>query len=105
MPKGQGLWLSARIVDDAAIGPPRSRARAGGGAYLPGQAGAGPGVQDTRPGGGQAAQSALLPGTPRPRVCGKDGRSAVRLSQGEAAEEGTNRGEEEAERCGCGHLL
>src|SRR5215216_8204355 len=26
MPEGEGAWLSARIVDDAASGPPRSRA-------------------------------------------------------------------------------
>jgi transposase len=36
------------------------------------------------------------PGTARSRVCGKDGRSAVRLSHGEAAEEGRSRIAEEA---------
>src|SRR5437016_8735400 len=45
-------------------------------------------MQDSRSRGSEAAQGALLPRTARSRVCGKDGRSAVRLSHGEAAEEG-----------------
>jgi hypothetical protein len=63
LPKGQGAGLSARVVDDAASGRPRTRARSGGGARLPRQAGARHGVQDPRRAGGQAAQGALLPGT------------------------------------------
>src|ERR1700756_1253781 len=57
------------------------------------------------PGGRQAAQSALLPGTPRSRLCGKDGRSAVRLSQGQTFEEGGGRIAQEAKRCSGCHLL
>src|SRR5437899_6221583 len=48
-------------------------------------------MQDSRSRGSEAAQGALLPGTARSRICGKDGRSAVRLSHGEAAEEGRSR--------------
>src|SRR5271170_3975620 len=105
VPEGEGTWLSPRTVDNAASGPPRSRAWTGGGAYVPGQPRAGHGVQDPRPGGSEAAQSAILPGTARSRLCGKDGRSAVRLSSGENLEEGGGRVEEEAERRGGGHLL
>src|ERR1700730_18536336 len=76
--EGEGPRLSARIVDDATSGPPCPRARTGGGACMPRQLGARHGVQDTRPGGGETAQGAVLPGVPRPRVCGKDGRSALR---------------------------
>src|SRR2546421_12885360 len=54
-------------------------------------------MQDSRSRGSEAAQGALLPGTARSRVCGKDGRSAVRLSHGEAAEEGRSRIAQEAE--------
>src|ERR1700730_4075800 len=57
-------------------------------------------VQDPRRGGREAAQSPLLPGAPRPRVFGKDGRSAVRLSQSEAVEEGRSQVEGETNRCG-----
>src|SRR5271154_93577 len=91
VPEGEGTWLSPRTVDDAASGPPRSRAWTGGGAYVPGQPRAGHGVQDPRPGGSEAAQSAILPGTARSRLCGKDGRSAARLSSGENLEEGRAR--------------
>ena len=87
VPEGERVGLSARIVDDAASGPPRSGAWAGGGARLPRQVGAGYRVQDTRSARGEAAQDALLPGTPRPRVQGEDGGGAVRLSQGEDHEE------------------
>src|SRR5215470_14760528 len=78
--EGKGIGLSARTLDDTAFGQPRSRAWTGGGACVLRQAGPGHGLQDPRPGGRQAAQSALLPGTPRSRLCGKDGRSVVRLS-------------------------
>src|SRR5512136_2228642 len=97
LPEGKGIGLSARIVDDAASRPPRSRAWTGAGTCVLGQPGAGHGLQDSRSGGGEAAQGALLPGAARSRVCGKNGRSAVRLSQGEAAEECRSRVEEEAE--------
>src|SRR5215216_7434261 len=50
------------------------------------------------------ARHAREPGAPRPRVCGKDGRSVVRLSPGEAPEEGRDR-EQEAKRRGRVHLL
>src|SRR6266513_1763975 len=63
---------------------------------LPRQPGPGHGMQDSRSRGSEAAQGALLPGTARSRVCGKDGRSAVRLSHGEAAEEGRSRIAQEA---------
>src|SRR5271154_5048952 len=107
VPEGEGTWLSPRTVDNAASGPPRSRAWTGGGAYVPGQPRAGHGVQDPRPGGSEAAQSAILPGTARSRLCGKDGRGAVRLSPGEnpQADGGRVEGEEKAERSGGDHLL
>ena len=66
--QGQGAWLSARAVDDAAFGPSCARARTGGGSRMSRPAGPGHGVQDPRPGGHQAAQGALLSGTPRRRV-------------------------------------
>src|SRR2546430_7593908 len=84
------------IVDNAASRPPRPRAWTGGGACLPRQPGPGHGMQDSRSRGGEAVEGALLPGTARSRVCGKDGRSAVRLSHGEAAEEGRSRIAQEA---------
>src|SRR5262245_24997208 len=71
MPQGQGVRLSARTVDDAASGPPRPRAWAGGGARLPCHIGAGHGVQDPRSRRGEAAQGALLPGAPRPAFAEK----------------------------------
>src|SRR5260370_1025657 len=88
VPEGEGPWLSSRTVDDAASGRPRSRAWTGGGACVPGQPGAGHGVQNPRPGRGETAQSAILPGAARSRLCGKDGRSAVRLSPSENLEKG-----------------
>src|SRR5208282_966989 len=69
------------------------------------QLGAGHGVQNPRPGRREAAQSALLSGAPRPRLCGKDGTSAVRLSPSENLEEVGGRVEEEAERRGGDRLL
>src|SRR5271170_4851582 len=73
---------------------------------MPRQSGAGYGVQDPRPRRGEAAQSAILPGTARSRLCGKDGRGAVRLSPGENPQAGGGRvkGEEKA-RSGGDHLL
>src|SRR5882757_8466804 len=68
------------------------------------QPGAGHGVQNPRPGRGEAAQSAILPGTARSRLCGKDGRSAVRLSPGENLEKGGGCVQAEAKRGG-DHLL
>ena len=91
LPEGEGPRLSARIVDDAASRLPCPRAWTGAGTCVPRQPGAGHGVQNPRPGRREAAQSALLPGAPRPRLCGKDGRSAVRLSPGENPEEGGGR--------------
>ena len=44
------------------------------------------GVQDPRPRGDQAAQSALLSGTPRRRVRAEDGGGSVCLSRGASAE-------------------
>src|SRR5882757_2548538 len=88
VPEGEGPRLSPRTVDDPASRPPRSRAWTRAGACMPGQSGAGHGVQDPGPGRGEAAQSAILPGTARSRLCGKDGRSAVRLSPGENLEKG-----------------
>jgi hypothetical protein len=58
--QGQGARLCARIMDDTAFGPPRARARTGGGARMPRPPGARHGVQDPRPRGNQAAQGALL---------------------------------------------
>src|SRR5258707_2456827 len=97
-------WLSPRTVDDAASGQPRSRAWTGGRACVPRQPGAGHGVQDPRPGRGETAQSAILPGTARSRLCGKDGRSAVRLSPSENLEKGGGGVEAETKRSG-DHLL
>src|ERR1700737_1297085 len=96
--EGEGPGLSARIVDNAASGRSRSRAWTGGRASVPRPFGAGHCVQDPRRGGREAAQSPLLPGAPRPRVFGKDGRSAVRLSQSEAVEEGRSQVEGETNR-------
>src|ERR1700746_60970 len=66
------------------------------GPSCPPHPGPGHGLQVSRSRGSEAAQGALLPGTARSRVCGKDGRSAVRLSHGEAAEEGRSRIAQEA---------
>src|SRR5271154_2437270 len=65
VPEGEGPRLSPRTVDVPASRPPRSRAWTGAGACMPGQSGAGHGVQDPGPGRGEAAQSAILPGTAR----------------------------------------
>src|SRR5271154_7305534 len=107
VPEGEGARLSPRIVDDPASRPPRSRARTGARTWVLRQSGAGHGVQDPRPGRGQAAQSEILPGTARSRLCGKDGRGAVRLSPGENPQAGGGRveGEGKAERRGGDHLL
>jgi hypothetical protein len=53
--QGQGSWLSARVVDDAAAGTPCARERTGGGTRMSLQPGPGHGVQDTRPRGDRAA--------------------------------------------------
>src|SRR4029077_13303208 len=95
VPEGERPWLSPRTVDDAAFCPPRPRAWTTGGPWVPRQPGARHGVQNPRPGGSEAAQSAILPGTARPRLCGKDGRGAVRLSPSENSQEGGGRAEEE----------
>src|SRR6266481_3191649 len=88
------LWTTRLLASHA-------RAWTGGGTCVPRQLGARHGVQDPRPGRSQAAQSAILPGTARPRLCGKDGGGAVRLSPSEDFEKGGGRVEEEAERrCG-----
>src|SRR6185295_1802527 len=72
---------------------------------VPRQSGAGHGVQNPRPGRREAAQGALLFGAPRPRLRGKNGRSAVRLSPGKNFEEGGGGLEEQVERPGGGGLL
>ena len=105
VPEGEGTGLSARTLDDAASGLPCPRAWTGAGTCVPRQRGAGHGVQNPQPGRSEAAQSAILPGTPRPGVCGKDGRGAVRLSPSENLEEGGGRAEDEAEQRGGDHLL
>ena len=61
--KGERPRLSARTVDDPASRSPRPRERTAGGSCLPGRSGAGHGVQDSRSGRSQAAQSAVLPRT------------------------------------------
>ena len=63
--EGEGTWLSPRTVDNAASGPPRSRAWTRGGTCVPRQPRPGHSVQDPRPGRGETAQSAILPGTAR----------------------------------------
>jgi hypothetical protein len=78
--KARDLWISPRTMDDTTSGPPRSRARTGRGTRMPGRSGAGHGVQDPRPGRGEAAQSAILPGTARSQLCREDGRGSVSLS-------------------------
>ena len=65
VPEGEGTWLSPRTVDNAASGPPRSRAWTRGGTCVPRQPRPGHSVQDPRPGRGETAQSAILPGTAR----------------------------------------
>src|SRR5215470_11025348 len=97
LPQGEGPRLSPRVVDDAASGQPRPRTWTGGGACVPRPSGAGHGVQDPRSGRGETAQSAVLPGTARSRLCDEDGRGAVRLSPGEDLEKGDGV-EEEASR-------
>src|SRR5580704_17261507 len=81
LPQGERPWLSPRTVDDPASRPPCPRARTGRRARVPCRSGAGHGVRDSRPRRTQTAQSAVLPRTARSRLCGKDGRSAVRLSR------------------------
>src|ERR1700684_44222 len=103
----EGPRLPPRAVPPPAPPPPRSRAWTGAGACVSRQSRAGHGVQDPRPGRGEAAQSAILPGTARSRLCGKDGRGAVRLSPGENSQAGGGRveGEGKAYRRGGDHLL
>src|SRR6267142_1806860 len=62
------------------------------------QAGSRHGVQDTRPGGNQTAQGALLSGTPRCRVRAEDGGGSVRLSRGPGPEKDRGQGEENVEQ-------
>src|ERR1700719_1057342 len=100
VPEGEGTGLSARTLDDAASGLPCPRAWTGAGTCVPRQRGAGHGVQNPQPGRSEAAQSAILPGTPRPGVCGKDGRCAVRLSPSENLEEGGGGAKEKANNSG-----
>src|ERR1051326_2669094 len=95
VPESEGPWLSPRTVDDAASGPPRPRPWTEGGPCVPRQPGAGHGVQNPRPGRSEAAQGAILLGTTRSRLRGKDGRGAVRLSPSEDSQEGSGRAEEE----------
>src|SRR3984893_6581690 len=93
--EGERPWLSPRTVDDPASRPPCARAWTGGGTCVPRRSGARHGVQDSRPGRSQTAQSAILPRTARSRFCGKDGRGAVRLSPGANLEGGGRRGKKE----------
>src|SRR3977135_1750056 len=86
--QGQRARLSARVVDDTAAGTSRTRARTGGGVRMSRQAGPRHRVQDTRPGGNQTAQGALLSGTSRRRVRAEDGGGSVRLSRGPGPEKG-----------------
>src|SRR6202047_4533878 len=88
VPEGERPWLSPRTVDDPASRPPCARVWTGGGTCVPRRSGARHGVQDSRPGRSQTAQSAILPRTSRSRFCGKDGRGAVRLSPGANLEGG-----------------
>src|ERR1700720_1114225 len=81
VPEGERPWLSPRTVDDPASRPPCARVWTGGGTCVPRRSGARHGVQDSRPGRSQTAQSAILPRTARSRFCGKDGRGAVRYRQ------------------------
>src|ERR1700730_3834962 len=104
-PQGERPWLSPRTVDDPASRPPCPRARTGRRACVPCRSGAGHGVQDSRPGRSQTAQSAVLPRTARSRLCGKDGRSAVRLSRSANLEAGGRCGKKQAKRSGGDHLL
>jgi hypothetical protein len=105
LPHGQGTRLSPRIVDDAASGSPRARAWTRRRAHLPGQAGSGHGVQDPQRARGEAAQSALLPRTPRSGVQAEDGGGSVRLSRGEAHQGDSGGGKTRAKRCGGDCLL
>ena len=63
--KAKELGYPPRTVDNAASGPPRSRAWTRGGTCVPRQPRPGHSVQDPRPGRGETAQSAILPGTAR----------------------------------------
>src|SRR6202035_687443 len=76
-----------------------------GGARVPLQAGSGHGVQDTQRAGSEAAQGALLFGTPRPRIQREDGGGSVHLPRGQDYQGDRGHFEEEAERCGGGHFL
>jgi len=105
LPQGQRTRLSSRIVDDATSRPPCAGARTGGRASLPRQTGSGHVVQHPQRAGDQAAQSPLLPGTPRPGVQRKDGGCSVRLSRGEAHQRDGGRRKRRAERRGGDRLL
>ena len=50
-------------------------------------------------------RTAVLPGAPRPRLCGKDGRNALRLSPSENLEEDGGRIEARAEQSGGDRLV
>src|ERR1700704_4777537 len=95
VPEGERPWLSPRTVDDPASRPPCAHVWTGGGTCMPRRSGGRHGVQDSRPGRSQTAQSAILPRTARSRFCGKDGRGAVRLSPGANLEGGGRRGKKE----------
>ena len=86
--KAKDLGYPHELWTTRLLATPCPRARTGAGTCLPCQSGAGHGVQNPRPGRSQTAQSAILPGTARSRLCGKDGRGAVRLSPGENLEGG-----------------
>ena len=72
-------------------GATRPRTWSSGRSYVPCQPGPGHFVQDPRSAGSQAAQGALLPGTPRPRVRSEDGGGSVRLPRGRASSSRSSR--------------
>src|SRR5258706_134271 len=93
--QGQGARSSARVVDDTTAGAPCRRAWPAGGTGWFRQSGPGQGVQAPRQGGNQAAQGALLSGTPRRRVRAEDGGGSVYLSRGPGPEKSRRQAEEE----------
>src|SRR5206468_12150024 len=93
--QGQGARSSARVVDDTTAGAPCPRAWTAGRTRLSRPSGSGHGVQVSRPGGNQAAQGALLSGTPRRRVRAEDGGGSVYLSRGPGPEKSRRQAEEE----------
>ena len=104
-PEGEGTSLSPRTVDNAASGPPRSRAWTRGGTCVPRQPRPGHSVQDPRPGRGETAQSANYLEQRDPDFAEKMAEVLCVYRQVTNPEAGRSRLEEEAERRDGDHFL